>query len=116
MTELPKPEAFPISLMAKRDIPQGTVVLKHARVISMKGDEVIERADIVVAAVGRAETERTRLKQPGNLDAWDTCQRGLWHLQRFTREDFAARETAGDPVLARELAGMLGREPRRAAF
>lgn len=44
------------------------------------------------AAVGRAETERSRLKQPGNLDAWDTCQRGLWHLQRFTREDFAAAE------------------------
>ena len=58
------------------------------------------------AAVGRAETERARLKQPGNLDAWDTCQRGLWHLQRFTREDFAAAEplflraTQLDPNLA----------------
>lgn len=41
-------------------------------------------------AVGRAETERARLKPPGNLDAWDASQRGMWHLFRFTREDFAA--------------------------
>jgi len=47
--EMPKPEAFPVTLMAKRAIPQGTVVLKHARVITMKGDEILERADIVVS-------------------------------------------------------------------
>jgi Tol biopolymer transport system component len=37
-----------IIIQAPRDIPQGTVVLSGARVISMKGDEVIESADLVV--------------------------------------------------------------------
>jgi Flp pilus assembly protein TadD len=27
---------------------------------------------------------------PGNLDAWETCQRGWWHYYRFTRDDLAA--------------------------
>jgi imidazolonepropionase-like amidohydrolase/Tol biopolymer transport system component len=56
--ELPKPEAISIQLIAKRQVPQGTVVLKNARVITMKGDEIQEPADIVVrgdriAALGR---------------------------------------------------------------
>jgi Tol biopolymer transport system component len=47
-----------ILIEAARDIPQGTVVLRGARVISMNGDEVIEDADLLVrnnriAAVGQ---------------------------------------------------------------
>lgn len=47
-----------IVLRAPRDIPRGTAVLRGARVITMRGDEVIEDADVVVrdnriAAVGR---------------------------------------------------------------
>ena len=41
-------------------------------------------------AVGRAETQRARLKSPGSLDAWESFRRGMWHLQRYRREDFAA--------------------------
>ncbi|MBB3182023.1 adenylate/guanylate cyclase domain-containing protein [Variovorax sp. Sphag1AA] len=41
-------------------------------------------------AVGLAETERAHLKKPGSLDAWDSFQRGMWHLQRFRREDLVA--------------------------
>ena len=41
-------------------------------------------------AVGRAELNRGHAKPPGNLDAWETCQRGWWHYYRFIREDFAA--------------------------
>ncbi len=33
---------------APRDIPQGTAVLRGARVITMRGSEVIERADLVI--------------------------------------------------------------------
>jgi adenylate cyclase len=43
-------------------------------------------------AVGKAETERARLKPPASIDAWDCFLRGWWHLQQFTREDFAAAE------------------------
>ncbi len=35
-----------IIINAEKDIPQGEVLLKGARIISMKGDEVIERGDI----------------------------------------------------------------------
>jgi hypothetical protein len=37
-----------IRVEVDRDIPRGTVVLRGARVITMRGDEVIENADVVV--------------------------------------------------------------------
>ncbi len=33
------------------------------------------------------ERERAYRKPPGNLDAWECYQRGLWHLYRHTAED-----------------------------
>ncbi len=61
--EAPEYEPFEkrIIIEAARDIPQGTVVLRGARIISMNGTEVIEDADLVVtnnriAAVGRSGT------------------------------------------------------------
>ncbi len=43
-----RPEEVRISISAPRDIPQGTVVLRGARAITMRGTEVIENADVVV--------------------------------------------------------------------
>ena len=37
-----------IDVEADRDIPQGTVVLRGARVITMDGDQIVENADVVV--------------------------------------------------------------------
>jgi Tol biopolymer transport system component/imidazolonepropionase-like amidohydrolase len=37
-----------IRVTVSRDIPQGTLVLRGARVVTMRGDEVIENADVVV--------------------------------------------------------------------
>ena len=37
-----------IDVVADRDIPQGTVVLRGARVITMEGDQIVENADVVV--------------------------------------------------------------------
>jgi Tol biopolymer transport system component len=50
-----------VIITARRDIPQGTAVLRGGRAITMRGDEVIEDADIVVrnnriVAVGRRGT------------------------------------------------------------
>jgi Tol biopolymer transport system component len=42
------PTRVDIALKAPRDVPHGTVVLKGARIISMKGDEVIDQGDVVV--------------------------------------------------------------------
>ena len=53
-----KPVEQRITITAPRDLPQGDAVLRGARVITMKGNEIIEDADIVIrnnriAAVGR---------------------------------------------------------------
>ncbi len=53
-----KPTEVRVRVMAQRDIPQGTAVLRGGRAITMRGTEVIEDADIVVrnnriVAVGR---------------------------------------------------------------
>jgi Tol biopolymer transport system component/imidazolonepropionase-like amidohydrolase len=37
-----------VQVTAQRDIPQGTVLLRGARAITMNGDEILENADIVV--------------------------------------------------------------------
>lgn len=52
-------EAFRIAMEFPRAMPTGSIALRNARVITMNGDEVIERADIVVtnnrfASVGPA--------------------------------------------------------------
>jgi Tol biopolymer transport system component/imidazolonepropionase-like amidohydrolase len=43
-----KPESFDITVEMPRPKPKGTVVLTGARVITMRGDEVIERGDIFI--------------------------------------------------------------------
>jgi adenylate cyclase len=51
-------------------------------------DEITET---LVAAlqgeVGEFERARAHRKPPENLDAWESYQRGLWHLWRFSAED-----------------------------
>ena len=43
-----KPAEVRVAVSAPRDIPRGTVVLRGAKAVTMKGNEVIENADIVV--------------------------------------------------------------------
>src|SRR5258708_519173 len=42
------PPHVDVAITAARDIPRGTVVLRGARVITMRGDTVIEKGDVVV--------------------------------------------------------------------
>lgn len=56
---VPASESIAITLTRPRAMPSGSFVLRNARIITMNGDEVIERGDIVVtnnriAAVGAA--------------------------------------------------------------
>ncbi|UCD23644.1 MAG: PD40 domain-containing protein [Gemmatimonadota bacterium] len=43
-----KPDEIRVEVTARRDMPQGTVVLRGGRVLTMKEHEIIENADIVV--------------------------------------------------------------------
>ncbi len=67
-----KPTEQRITITAPRDLAQGDAVLRGARVITMKGNEVIEDADIVIhnnriAAVGR----RGSVQVPANARVID---------------------------------------------
>ena len=52
-----KPETFSIALQVPRDIPQGKLYLRGARLVTMKGEEIIERGDILI--------ENNRIKSVG---------------------------------------------------
>jgi imidazolonepropionase-like amidohydrolase len=57
--KLPKADSLTIALSAPRAKPAGSFVIRNARVVTMKGDEILPAADIVVtdgriAAVGAA--------------------------------------------------------------
>lgn len=59
-----KPNEIRVKVKVEKDIPEGTVLLQGARIITMNGDEVIENGDILI--------ENARIKAvgaSGSLDA-----------------------------------------------
>ncbi len=52
-----QPTEFKVEITAEKDIPQGTALLKGARIITMNGDEVIENGDVLI--------ENARIKAVG---------------------------------------------------
>ena len=56
-----------------------------------------EMTQTIVGAVepelSAAERERAAHKPPDNLDAWESYQRGLWHMWRFTKDDNAEAQS-----------------------
>jgi len=52
-----KPETFALSLQVPRDTPQGKLYLRGARIVTMKGQEIIDRGDILI--------ENNRIKAVG---------------------------------------------------
>jgi Tol biopolymer transport system component len=70
--KVPPAEAIEIQLTLPRAQPQGSFVLKNARVVTMKGDAVLEDADVVVtgnriAAVGPSG----QLTVPAGAKSWE---------------------------------------------
>jgi imidazolonepropionase-like amidohydrolase len=70
--KLPPAEAIEIQLMLPRAQPQGSFVLSNARVVTMKGDTVLDDADVVVtgnriAAVGPSG----QVTVPEGAKVWD---------------------------------------------
>jgi imidazolonepropionase-like amidohydrolase/Tol biopolymer transport system component len=52
-----KPTEVRIKVTVQKDIPQGKILLQNARIVTMKGDEVIESGDVLI--------ENARIKQVG---------------------------------------------------
>ena len=76
-------QSFNITVIVPRDKPVGTLVLRGAKAITMRGDEVISNADIVInddriAAIG----PRNSIKLPVNAIIRDVS--GKWIIPGFT--------------------------------
>jgi Tol biopolymer transport system component len=116
-----KPEIIAVNLTFPRHTPSGTVALRGARIITMKGDEVLENADILVkdnriVAVGKSGsvTIPAEVKSidasgqtivPGFIDIhphWTEIRRGVLDLQNWSfLANLAYGVTAGrDPQTA----------------
>jgi Tol biopolymer transport system component len=52
-----KPGEIRVKVTVQKDIPHGKVLLQNARIITMKGDEIIERGDVLI--------ENARIRQVG---------------------------------------------------
>ena len=69
---VPKSEAITIQVSEPRAMPSGSVLFRDARVVTMKGDEVLEKADVLVtnnriAGIGASGT----LKAPPDAKVMD---------------------------------------------
>ena len=58
-----KPQEIRVIVTARRDVPNGVAVLRGARVITMKGHEIIDNADLVI--------ENNRIKAVGTRGSVD---------------------------------------------
>ena len=67
-----EPQRTDVTIRVPRDVPKGSVVLRGARIISMKGDEVIENGDVVVTD-NRIVTVGPRGSAPGTARVIDVA-------------------------------------------
>jgi Tol biopolymer transport system component len=99
----PKPEEVAVAIERPRHRPRGTVVLSGAKVVTMRGDEVIAEGDIVVTdhrivAVGRKGSLKVadgakvidmtgNTIVPGFIDThphWSEVKRGVLDMQNWS--------------------------------
>ncbi|MDA0313889.1 MAG: amidohydrolase family protein [Bacteroidetes bacterium] len=57
------PSEYQVKVFFAKDTPKGSILLKNARLVTMKGDEVIEQGDILI--------ENTRIKAVGKTGTLD---------------------------------------------
>ncbi|MFQ5719527.1 MAG: amidohydrolase family protein [Acidobacteriota bacterium] len=101
--EDPAVESFSMALEFPRSVPEADIVLRGGRVITMRGDEVLDNADVVihnnrVVAVGRQSNVtvpdgarivdvRGMTLVPGFIDThahWTEIRRGILDLQNWS--------------------------------
>jgi len=68
--KVPKSESIAIDLVTPRSAPTGTTLIRNARVITMKGNEVLENADVLVTG-NRITSVGANLKAPDGAKVID---------------------------------------------
>jgi TolB-like protein/class 3 adenylate cyclase len=77
------------------DAADGTHVCAHrydrklADIFDLQDEITLAIAGAIEPELAQIERERARREPPDNLDAWDLCQRGLWHFWQFNKDDNA---------------------------
>jgi Tol biopolymer transport system component len=105
-----KPSETEIKITLKRDIPQGSILLQNAKIVSMNGDEIIERGDILIknnrivdVSDGMIEIENEdvtimdmsgKIILPGFIDT-HAHMRPSWTLHKFQPFSYAANLAYG---------------------
>ncbi len=56
-------------------------------IFDLQDEITLTIAGAIEPELAQIERDRARHKPVDNLDAWDVCQRGLWHLWQYTAED-----------------------------
>ena len=58
-------------------------------IFDLQDEITLTIAGAIEPELAQIERERARRKPAENLDAWDLCQRGLWHMWQFNKDDNA---------------------------
>lgn len=75
-------------------------------IFAVQDEVTVAVSTAIVPAIGDAEQRRVLRKPPGSLSAWETYQRGLWHLMKVTPADnkeariLFERAAVNDPTFA----------------
>ena len=60
-----------------------------ADIFDLQDEITLTIAGAIEPELAQIERERARRKPADNLDAWDFCQRALWHMWQFDKDDNA---------------------------
>jgi adenylate cyclase len=60
-----------------------------ADIFELQDEITLTIAGAIEPELAQIERERARRKPAETLDAWDFCQRGLWHMWRYDKDDNA---------------------------
>ncbi len=60
-----------------------------ADIFDVQDEITLTIAGAIGPELAQIERERARRKPADSLDAWDFCQRGLWHMWQFNKDDNA---------------------------
>jgi TolB-like protein/Tfp pilus assembly protein PilF len=75
-----------------RQLWSETYDLAYADILQIQDAMARQIAAVIEPELARLEREAAMRKPPGNLDAWDCYQRGLWYLWGFTTPSMAEAE------------------------
>jgi class 3 adenylate cyclase/TolB-like protein/Tfp pilus assembly protein PilF len=76
--------------------------LDFSKLFSVEDEILAGIVSLLGAEVERAEQLRLREHKAEDLGSWELIRRGIWHLQKFTKEDAAAARTIFEQALQQD--------------